>query len=134
MEKKVVVMCAEDVAQMRKAHKEAEKAYFQAKVGALEFAVAEMSANAGKEYTLRDLRAMSGLSSGELMAQLDPHRYCKASQEAGIHCKRIRRGYRETTHNFVEVLADGSINPNSTLTIVREEATFQVLPEKVSRN
>jgi hypothetical protein len=76
---------------------------------------------------------MSGLSSMELVAQLDPHRYCKASQEAGIHYKRIRRSYRETTHNFVEVMADGSINPDSTLTIVRKEATFQVLPEKVTR-
>lgn len=31
---KVVVMCAEDVAAMRKAHKEAEAAYYQAKIGA----------------------------------------------------------------------------------------------------
>lgn len=34
---KVVVMCAEDVAAMRKAQKEAENAYHQAKVGALGF-------------------------------------------------------------------------------------------------
>jgi hypothetical protein len=38
MEKKVVVMSGADVAAMRKAHKDAEAAYFQAKVGALEFA------------------------------------------------------------------------------------------------
>ena len=38
----VVVMSPTDVAAMRKAHKEAEAAYFDAKVGALEFAVSEM--------------------------------------------------------------------------------------------
>lgn len=35
----VVVMSSADVAAMRNAHKEAEAAYFQAKVGALRFAV-----------------------------------------------------------------------------------------------
>lgn len=124
---KFVAMTPAEVAATRQAMKEMEEMYFHAKVGALGATVDQMAKTNG-EYTLRDLRAMSGLSSGELIAQLDPHRYCKASQEAGIHCKRIRRSYRETTHNFVEVLADGSINPNSTLTIVREEATFQVLP------
>ena len=34
---KVVVMCADDVAAMRKAQKEAVNAYHRAKVGALEF-------------------------------------------------------------------------------------------------
>lgn len=38
---KVVVMGANDVAAMRKAHKEAEAAYFEAKVGALEFVAQE---------------------------------------------------------------------------------------------
>lgn len=129
---KFTVMTPAEVAATRQAMKEMEELYFHTKVGALSATVDQM-AKTNAEYALRDLRAMSGLSSMELIAQLDPHRYCKASQEAGIHRKRIRRGYRETTHNFVEVLADGSINPNSTLTIVREEATFQVLPEKVTR-
>lgn len=39
---KVVVMGPADVAAMRKAHKEAEAAYYQAKVGALEFVAQEM--------------------------------------------------------------------------------------------
>lgn len=124
---KFVAMAPAEVAATRQAMKEMEEMYFRAKVGALGATVEQMAKTNG-EYTLRDLRAMSGLSSGELTAQLDPHRHCKASQEAGIHRKRIRKSYRETTHNFVEVLADGSINPNSTLTIVREEATFLVLP------
>lgn len=124
---KFVAMAPAEVAATRQAMKEMEEKYFRAKVGALGATVEQMAKTNG-EYTLRDLRAMSGLSSGELIAQLDPHRQCKASQEAGIHRKRIRKSYRETTHNFVEVLADGSINPNSTLTIVREEATFLVLP------
>jgi hypothetical protein len=129
---KFAVMTPAQVAATRQAMKEMEEMYFHAKVGMLGATVDQM-AKTNAEYTLRDLRAMSGLSSMELVAQLDPHRYCKASQEAGIHHKRIRRSYRETTHNFVEVMADGSINPDSTLTIVREEAIFQVLPEKVAR-
>ncbi len=129
---KFTVMTPAEVAATRQAMKEMKELYYHSKVGTLGATVDQM-AKTNAEYTLRDLRAMSGLSSMELVAQLDPHRYCKASQEAGIHRKRIRRSYRETTHNFVEVLADGSINPNSTLTIVREEATFQVLPEKATR-
>ena len=124
---KFVAMTPAEVAATRQAMKEMEEMYFRAKVGALGATVEQMAKTNG-EYTLRDLRAMSGLSSGELTAQLDPLRHCKASREAGIRSKRIRKSYRETTHNFVEVLADGSINPNSTLTIVRKEATFQVLP------
>lgn len=129
---KFVTMTPAEVAATRQAMKEMEELYFHTKVSALSATVDQM-AKTNAEYTLRDLRAMSGLSSMELVTQLNPSAYCKAAQEAGIHRKRIRRGYRETTHNFVEVMADGSINPNSTLTIVREEATFQVLPEKVTR-
>jgi hypothetical protein len=130
---KFAVMTPAQVAATRQAMKEMEEMYFHAKVEALGATVEEM-AQTNMEYTLRDLRAMSGLSSMELVAQLDPHRYCKASQEAGIHRKRIRRSYRETTHNFVEVMADGSVNPNSTLAIICTEAVFQVLPEKIGRN
>ena len=129
---KFAVMTPAEVAATRQAMKEMEELYFHAKVNALGATVDQMS-KTNAEYTLRDLRAMSGLSSMELVVQLNPHAYCKAAQEAGIHRKRIRRSYRETTHKFVEVMADGSVNPNSTLTIVREEATFQVLPEKNTR-
>lgn len=133
MEKKVVVMSAQDVAQMRKAHKEAEKAYFQAKVGALEFAVAEMSANAGKEYTLHELTAMTGLSSMEVVVQLNPNGYCKAAAEAGVHRQRIRTGRRITERNFIEVMPDGKVNPESIMTITRWESTYKIPEEKVAR-
>ena len=129
MEKKVVVMGAQDVAAMRKAHKEAEKAYFQAKVGALEFVAEEME-QTGKEYTLRELRAMSGLTSMELIAQLRPHSDCKAAREAGLNRKRINRSWRQTEHHFVEIMPDGTVNPDSTFVIVREEAVFRIPPEK----
>lgn len=129
---KFVVMTPAEVAATRQAMKEMQEMYFNAKVNALNATVDQM-AKTNAEYNLRDLRTMSGLSSMELVAQLNPGAYCKAAQEAGIHRKRIRKSYRETTHNFVEVLADGSINPDSTLTIIRKEATFQVLPEKVTR-
>ena len=133
MEKKVVVMGAQDVAQMRKAHKEAEKAYFQAKVGALEFAVAEMSANAGKEYTLHELTAMTGLSSMEVVVQLNPNGYCKAAAEAGVRRQRIRTGRRVTERNFIEVMPDGKVNPDSIMTVTRWESTYQIPNEKVAR-
>ena len=100
---KVVVMGPADVAAMRKAHKEAEAAYFEAKVGALRFAVDEM-ANTHEEYTLADLRAMSGLSSMEIVAQFDRHRDCRASCEAGIHLHYIQTGRRLVERKFVEVL------------------------------
>jgi hypothetical protein len=129
---KFTVMTPAQVAATRQAMKEMQEMYFNAKVDALGATVDQM-AKTNAEYTLRDLRAMSGLSSMELVAQLAPYRDCKAAQEAGIHRKRIRRDYRQTEHHFVEVMADGSVNPNSTLTIVREEAIFQVVPEKVTR-
>lgn len=129
---KFAVMTPAQVAATRQAMKEMREMYFHAKVCALSVTVDQM-AKTGAEYTLRDLRAMSGLSSMELIAQLNPRTYSKAAREAGIHHKHIRRNYRETTHNFVEVMADGSINPDSTLTIIREEATFQVLPKNVAR-
>ena len=69
MEKKVVVMSGADVAAMRKAHKEAEAAYFDAKVGALEFAVEEMKST-GKEYTLHEVTAMTGLTPMEVVVRL----------------------------------------------------------------
>lgn len=132
MEKKVVVMGAQDVAAMRKAHKEAEKAYFQAKVGALEFAVAEMGANAGKEYTLYELTAMTGLTPMEVVVQLNPNFGCKAATEAGVLRQRIKIGRRVTERNFIEVMPDGKVNPDSILTIAREEATYQIPNEKTT--
>ncbi len=133
MEKKIVVMGAEDVAAMRKAHKEAEAAYFQAKVGALEFAMAEMGANVGKEYTLHELTAMTGLSSMEIVVQLNPNFDCKAAQEAGVHHQRIKTGRRATKRNFIEVMPDGKVNPNSIVTFIREETTYQIPNEKTTR-
>ena len=129
---KFAVMTPAQVAATRQALKGMQEMYFDAKVGALSATLEEMS-KTHAEYTLRDLRAMSGLSSMELVVQLNHHAYCKAAQRAGVQNKRIRRDYRQTEHRFVEVMADGSINPDSTLTIVREEAVFQVLPEKAIR-
>lgn len=126
---KFAIMTPAQVAATRQAMKEMQEMYFNAKVGALGATVDEM-AKTNAEYTLRDLRAMSGLSSMELVAQLNPNVYCKAAQYAGVHNKRIRRDWRQTEHRFVEIMPDGSINPDSTLTVVHEEAIFQVLPEK----
>ena len=132
MEKKVVVMSGADVAAMRKAHRDAEAAYFQAKVGALEFAMAEMGAHAGEEYTLGELTAMTGLSSMEITAQLSWG--CKAAQEAGWSQTPIRRSKKTTERKFVEVMEDGSINPLNVMTITRNERTFYIPNQKPARN
>jgi hypothetical protein len=129
---KVVVMGPADVAAMRKAHKEAEAAYFEAKVGALAFTVGEM-ASTHEEYTLAELRAMSGLSSMEIVAQLDNHRYCRASNEAGVHNHRIQTGRREVERKFVEVLPNGSINPDSVVIKVQNIATYRIPEVKQTR-
>ena len=126
---KFVAMTPAQVAATRQAMKEMEEMYFHAKVEALSATVNQM-AQTNAEYTLRDLRAMSGLTSMELVAQLTSAFPCKAAMAAGIHRNRIHKSYRQTEHRFVEVMADGHINPDSTLVVVREEAIFQVLPDK----
>ena len=131
MEKKVVVMSGADVAAMRKAHKEAEAAYWQAKVGALEFAMAEMGAHAGNEYTLSELTAMTGLSSMEVTAQLSWG--CKAAQEAGWNRTPVRRSRKTTVRKFVEVNEDGSINPTNVMTVTSNESTYYIPEQKPSR-
>lgn len=129
---KVVVMGPADVAAMRNAYKEAEAAYFEAKVGALAFAVGEM-ASTHEEYTLAELRAMSGLSSMEIVAQFDDHRYCRASREAGVHTHHIQTGRREVARKFVEVLPNGSINPDSVVVKVQNIATYRIPDVKQTR-
>ena len=131
MEKKIVVMGAEDVAAMRKAHKEAEKAYYQAKVGALEFALQEMDEHAGQEYALHELTAMTGLSSMEVTAQLSWG--CQAAREAGILSKNVRRSTRTTERKFVEVMENGAINPESIMTVTRRERIYYIPNQKPAR-
>ena len=134
MEKKtVVVMSGADVAAMRNAHKEAEAAYFQAKVGALQFAVSEMEST-NKEYTLRELSAMTGLTPMEITVQLSgSYGRPNAAQRAGVYRKNIRRGEKLTERRFVEVMPNGEINPNSIKTFVRCETTYRIPMEKVYR-
>ena len=121
-----------DVAAMRNAHKEAEAAYFQAKVGALQFAVSEMEST-NKEYTLHELCAMTGLTPMEVTVQLSGSHFCRAAQEACINTQNIRRGEKLTERRFVEVMPNGEINPNSIKTFVRCETTYRIPMEKVYR-
>ena len=125
MEKKVVVMSGADVAEMRKAHKEAETAYFNAKVGALEFAVDEMKST-GREYTLREVSAMTGLTPMEVVVQFNGG--CRAAQRAGVYNESICQGGRHTERKFVEVMPNGSINPDSVMTVTRCERVYQIIP------
>lgn len=122
MNKTVVVMSANDVAAMRKAHKEAEAAYFEAKVGALEFVAQEMT-RTGEEYTATELAHMSGLSSNEIARQLSGV-YARASSEAGIG--RVNTGIRHTENRYVRVLPNGEIDLSSVITVVRKQTVYKM--------
>ena len=129
MNKTVVVMSGADVAAMRKAHKEAESAYYQAKVGALEFAVNEMEST-HEEYTLHELCAMTGLTPMEITVQMNGG--CRAAMEAGVYRKPVRQSRRVTERKFIEVLADGRINPESVMTVQKWESTYRIPGDKVT--
>ena len=122
MNNTVVVMSADDVAAMRKAHKEAEAAYFEAKVGALEFVAQEMTRTGG-EYTATELAHMSGLSSNEIARQLSGV-YAKASDKAGII--NVRTGVRHTENKYVRILPSGEIDPSSVITVVRRQTVYKM--------
>ena len=124
----VVVMSANDVAAMRKAHKEAEAAYFEAKVGALCFVADEMT-RTGEEYTAAELAYMSGLSSNEIARQLSA--YARASSEAGIG--HVNTGIRHTEHQYVRVKPNGEIDPAHTITVIRRETIYKMPVEKEYR-
>ena len=125
MNNTVVVMSADDVAAMRKAHKEAEAAYFEAKVGALEFVAQEMTST-GEEYTATELAHMSGLSSNEIARQLGGV-YAKASDKAGI--RNVRTGVRHTENKYVRILPSGEIDPSSVITVVRRQTVYKMPSE-----
>lgn len=122
MNNTVVVMSADDVAAMRKAHKEAEAAYFEAKVGALEFVAQEMT-RTGEEYTATELAHMSGLSSNEIARQLGGV-YAKASDKAGI--RNVRTDVRHTENKYVRILPSGEIDPSSVITVVRRQTVYKM--------
>lgn len=122
MNNTVVVMSADDVAAMRKAHKEAEAAYFEAKVGALEFVAQEMTRTGG-EYTATELAHMSGLSSNEIARQLSGV-YARASSKAGI--TNVRTDVRHTENKYVRILPSGEIDPSSVITVVRRQTVYKM--------
>lgn len=122
MNNTVVVMSADDVAAMRKAHKEAEAAYFEAKVGALEFVAQEMTRTGG-EYTATELAHMSGLSSNEIARQLGGV-YAKASDKAGI--RNVCTDVRHTENKYVRILPSGEIDPSSVITVVRRQTVYKM--------
>jgi hypothetical protein len=124
---KVVVMGPADVAAMRKAHKEAEAAYYQAKVGALEFVAQEMKTT-GEWYSAAELASMTGLSSNEIARQLCGV-YARASHEAGIQYGEVQTTERHNELKFVRVMQDGSIDPNQTMTVVRKQIVYKMRPD-----
>lgn len=129
MEKKVVVMSAQDVAAMRRANKEAEAAYFDAKVAALEFVAEEMHST-GREYTATELAHMSGLSVNEIATQLGNDGYCRAAQRAGLGQGKIQTMVRFNSQTYVQVMPNGEINPAHRITINRKQTTYKMRPDR----
>ena len=125
MEKKVANMTAAEVAAMRQAQKEAEAAYFNAKVNALESIVGEMQ-ETERDYFLKDLAAKSGLTTKEITQQFTWERHCRAARTAGINNVRIRKFYRAVSRKYVEVSPNGEINPNSTLIVNNREVMYTI--------
>lgn len=125
MEKKVANMNAAEVAAMRQAQKEAEAAYFNAKVNALESMVGEMQ-ETERDYLLKELAAKSGLTTKEIAQQFTWERHCRAARAAGINNVAIRKFYREVSRKYVEVSPNGEINPNSTLIVNNREVMYTV--------
>lgn len=121
---KVTVMSPDAVAAMRRAKKEMEANYHSAKVGSLTMLLDEMR-NTGREYLLSELSEISGLSQHELVIQL-VSRGCKAASEAGLRRGEVRVGTALSTRTFVEVRPDGSINPDSTISITKERSTYYI--------
>jgi hypothetical protein len=130
MEKKVVVMGPSDVASMRNAHKEAEAAYFQAKVGALEFAVQEMRGT-NRGYSAAELSQMTGLTSAEIAVQMGG--WCRAGQQAGISRDTVQTSIIHTENKYVRLMPNGEINPDQTITIRRKQVEYQMRPERNAR-
>lgn len=128
---KVVVMSPNEIAAMRKAHKDAEAAYFQAKVGALEFAVDTM-AESGEEFTASELAGMTGLTSNEVAAQFGTYRgrWSRARCAAGIASDAIVVNNREVEMKFVRVMPDGSINLDQCMTVTRHQRTYGLRDKK----
>jgi hypothetical protein len=131
MEKKIVVMGPQDVAAMRNAHKEAEAAYYQAKVGALEFVAEEMK-QTGREYTAAELSTMCGLTSGEIAAQLGECGWCHAAVDAGVQGK-ISTAERYNEMQFVRVMPNGEINPNQVMTVRRRQTVYKFRSDERGR-
>lgn len=129
---KVVVMGPADVAAMRKARKEAEVAYYNAKVGALEFAAVEMKIS-GQWYSASELASLTGLTSGEIAAQLG-HNFCRARQEAGIQYGEVQTSERHNELKFVRVMQDGSIDPNQTMTVFRKQTVYKMRPDTPTKS
>ena len=123
----VVVMSSADVAAMRKAHKEAESAYYQAKVGALEFVADEMKTS-GEWYSAAELASMTGLTSSEIARQLNGV-YARASFEAGIGCGQVQTDVRHNELKFVRLMPDGSIDPNQIVNVVRRQKVYKMRPD-----
>lgn len=98
---------ADLVANKRAAARAAANEYHQVKVQTLHEMGKVLSAT-GDCYTAKQLAEVSGLTSGEIAAQLGRNFHCKAAIEAGLQ-HHVHADVRRITRRFVEVDATGNL-------------------------
>lgn len=125
MNKKVVVMSAQDVAELRKQKKEIENAYHEAKAAAFEFIADEMK-RTGKEYTAMELAGLSGLGVSEISANLYNVIHNIERFDSCTRNIKHRVASREafTEEHFIHVLPNGEVNPNNTIVIRKRKNLY----------
>ena len=97
---------AETVAKKRAAARAAAKEYHQVKVEALH-EMGRVLSITGDCYTARQLADVSGLTSGEIAAQLSGDGGCKAATEAGLY-RHVHADVRRLTRRFIEIDENGN--------------------------
>lgn len=95
------------VANKRAEARAAAKEYHQVKVQTLHEMGRVLSAT-GDCYTAKQLAEVSGLTSGEIAAQLGRNYHCKAAIEAGLQ-HHVHADVRCITRRFVEVDEAGNL-------------------------
>ena len=80
----------------------------------------------GKNYTLHEIAAMTGLTPMEVVVQFNGG--CKAAKNAGVYHQNVSSGFVNTERKFVEVMDNGEINPNNVMTVTRRERYYKIVP------
>jgi hypothetical protein len=119
---KVVVMSAEDIAALRTQKKEVEKSYREAKVAAFKYLVNELK-QTGEEYTAMELSGLSGLSVGEITANLSGN-VCGNTDCTYAISGKIASRTTWTEEHYAQILPDGTVNTDKQVVIKRRKNVY----------